>query len=374
MKKNIMLMIIGLIIMGSVYAQKHHPKNPELKKEMQSYVEKNIVPVLQKKQAEFDNKLNAEDRVFIRTERIEAKAKRERHRTERKAHREEFEKQNPELVEKRKAKKEEWKNMSQEERMALRKKKKEAFGKHRKPHNPEHHAERKAKKEEIKAFMTRNEDLVQATMEDLKPLYEKWTADQLEIIKKYHPEKAEHLAKKEGHLPTGLFGLNPKGRHGKTHKRGKEHRMQKGKKDANHEKSERSDRGRKGKKGMRKRHRLPVEFVLWDGSTPQEAQPRTNESNTSNNIKTNEIALGQNYPNPAKSITRIELDLPTQMANLDLTITDLQGKIVKRMNLSDLNAGSETIELNVSDLPNGQYFYSIEGKGIKTTKKMTVNH
>ena len=133
-------------------------------------------------------------------------------------------------------------------------------------------------------------------------------------------------------------------------------------------------RGRKGKRGHRKHNRLPVEFVLWDGSTPSEAKPRTNEPNISNNIKTDDITLGQNFPNPAVSITRIQLELPNAMTNLDLTVSDLNGKIVKRISLTDLNAGSETIELNVSDLPNGQYFYSIEGKGIKTTKKMTVNH
>ena len=62
------------------------------------------------------------------------------------------------------------------------------------------------------------------------------------------------------------------------------------------------------------------------------------------------------------------------MASLDLIVTDLQGKMVKQINLSDLNSGTEIIELNVSDLSNGQYFYSIEDKGIRTTKKMTVNH
>ena len=274
--------------------------------------------------------------------------------------------------EERKAKKEEWKNMSEEERQIKIKEKRELYGKHRKSHNPELHAERKAKRAQIKEFMSRNQDAVTATMKDLKSLYEKWTADQLEIIKKYHPEKAEHLAKREGHLPTGLFGLTPKKHHKKRH-RGKGDRMHKDGKNIEGKDVEKT-RERKGKRGHRKHNRLPVEFVLWDGSTPSEAKPRTNEPNISNNIKTDDITLGQNFPNPAVSITRIQLELPNAMANLDLTVSDLNGKIVKRISLTDLNAGSETIELNVSDLPNGQYFYSIEGKGIKTTKKMTVNH
>ena len=385
MNKNIILMIIGLIIIGTVYAQKPFSQNPELRNELQQYIEKNIVPVLQKKQAEFDAKLNAADQTFIKAERMEAKAKRAQHHAERKARHEEFKKQNPDFEEKRKAKreewknmteeerkakKEEWKNMSEEERQAKRKEQKEMHGKHRKSHSPELRAERKAKMVEVKAFMTRNQDLVKATMEDLKPLYQKWTTDQLAIIKKYHPEKAERLAAKEGHLPTGLFGLTPKRHHKRMHKG---HR---GEKDLQKEKREGAEKSKRhgGKKGMKGKRRLPVEFVLWDGSMPMEATPRTNEPNLSNNIKTSEFTLGQNFPNPAISVTQIQLDLPTEMANLDLTVTDIQGKIVKRISLTDLNAGNQMVELNVSGLPNGQYFYSIEGKDIKATKKMTVNH
>jgi len=392
MKKNIFFIAIGLALTCLAFSQrpKFQKGNPEFKKEMQNYIEQNIVPVLQKKQTEFDSKLSAEDRAFIQAKRTEAKEKREQHHAERKARHEEFKKQNPELLEKRKAireewknmteeekkaKKEEWKNMTDEERQAKIKEKKEIFGKHKRPHNPEQRAERKAMMMEMKEFMMRNQDLVKTTMEDLKPLYQKWTTDQVEIIKKYHPEKAEHLAKKEGHLPTGLFGLTPKRHQGKMHKRG----MRKGGKDFKREKREGARphrrKGHKGKRGFDGPKRLSVMFVLWDGSTPPEAAPRTNEPTLQeDNLKTSEIRLGQNFPNPAKSITRIQVDLPNNMANLDLTITDLNGKMVKQINLSDLNAGTETIELNVSDLPNGQYFYTIEGKGIKTTKKMTVNH
>ena len=66
MKKNIILIVFGLLITSLAFTQrpKHHdhPKsNPELKKEMQNYIEKNVVPVLQKKQAEFDSKLSKVD-------------------------------------------------------------------------------------------------------------------------------------------------------------------------------------------------------------------------------------------------------------------------------------------------------------------------
>ena len=401
MKKNILFIAIGLAMTCLAFVQ--HPKhqkqkNPEFKKEMQSYIEQNIVPVLQKKQAEFDAQLSANDKKFIQEKRNEAKAAREQRHAERKAKREEFEKENPELVEKRKAmkeewknmtdeekkaKKEEWKNMSDEERQAKIKEKKEIFGKHKKPHHsPEQRAAHKANRMEIREFMTRNQDLVKSTMTDLKPLYQKWTVDQIEIIKKYYPEKAEYLAKKEGHLPTGLFGLTPKKHHGKKHKRGKRKggiNLEKEKRSGiNLEKGKSSETRPHRKKGRRDfdgNRRLAVEFVLWDGSIPTKAESRSEEPMVQeDNIKLPEITLGQNFPNPAKSITRIQIDLPENMASLDLIVTDLQGKMVKQINLSDLNSGTEIIELNVSDLSNGQYFYSIEDKGIRTTKKMTVNH
>jgi hypothetical protein len=52
----------------------------------------------------------------------------------------------------------------------------------------------------------------------------------------------------------------------------------------------------------------------------------------------------------------------------------MNGKVVKRLSFSNLNAGKESIELNVNDLPNGQYFYTVEADRFKASKKMMVNH
>lgn len=55
--------------------KKHHQLNPELKKEMQSYIEKNVVPVLQTSQDEFDAGLSAEDLAFVQAKRAEVAKK-----------------------------------------------------------------------------------------------------------------------------------------------------------------------------------------------------------------------------------------------------------------------------------------------------------
>ena len=47
MKKNIVVLMLGLMVTTLAFSQrgekKHHQLNPELKKEMQSYIEKNVV-------------------------------------------------------------------------------------------------------------------------------------------------------------------------------------------------------------------------------------------------------------------------------------------------------------------------------------------
>ena len=86
------------------------------------------------------------------------------------------------------------------------------------------------------------------------------------------------------------------------------------------------------------------------------------------------VVLGQNYPNPATGMTRIEVEIPEGVKQMNLIVTDMNGKVTKQLNLTNLNSGKEAIELDVNDLPNGQYFYTVEGDGFKSSKKMTVNH
>ena len=165
MKKNILLLMLGLMITSLAFGQrgkkKHHQPNPELKKEMHSYIEKNVVPVLQKSQDEFDAQLSAEDLAFIQAKRAELAQKRAERKAEREANRP--------SKEERKAMKEKMKNMSEEERHAFRKEKMEkrkAMGVERKNKNL---------KAEMKGFMERNEELIKTTMVALKPNYKEWT-------------------------------------------------------------------------------------------------------------------------------------------------------------------------------------------------------
>lgn len=355
MKKNILILILGLVVTSLAFGQRQkqqhkHKPNPELKKEMETYIEQNVVPVLQKAQNEMDDQLSAEDLTFIQGKRKEMAALKTAKMAEREAKRDE-----------RKAMKEEYEKMTEEEKIAFKEEKRAE----RKAMHEKRKKEKGASnsKEEVKAFMERNQDLITNTMTALKPNYEKWTADQKAILAKYASEDASEKRKMKKHSKVGLFGLQPRGKRGRHHG----HRGAKGKGDKID-----LEKGERGKHMKKKGKRIAVEFVLWDGTSPA-AQQR--EGGLTNDIVPNsKIELGQNYPNPAEGITRIPVDIPENVNQLNLTVTDLNGKVVKRLNLTNLSPGSEMIELDVNDLPNGQYFYTIETNGVKESKKMTVNH
>ncbi|MFK8010254.1 MAG: T9SS type A sorting domain-containing protein [Saprospiraceae bacterium] len=356
MKKNIVVLMLGLMITTLAFSQhgkkKRHQSNPELKKEMQSYVEKNVVPVLQTAQDKFDAELSADDLAFVQAKRVEVAKKRAEKKANHEAHRAE-----------RKAMKEKVKNMTDEEREAFRKEKKEE---RKAKKGGEHRAEHKAMKAEMKEFMKRNKALIESTMTSLKPNYETWTTEQKAIFEKYKPADAPAMKEGKRKGRVGLFGLEM--RRGKHHGKGKhgKHRGDKMK----GEKGEKAGK-RKGRKGGK----LAVQFILWDGTAPTPPAERREDIGEKQMATPDaKISLGQNFPNPANGITRIEVEIPEGVNQLELTVTDMNGKVSKRLSLTNLNPGKESIELDVNDLPNGQYFYTVEADGFKASKKMTVNH
>lgn len=355
MKKNILVLMLGLMVTTLTFGQrgekKHHQPNPELKKEMHSYIEKNVAPVLQKYQDEFDTHLSAEDLVFVQKKRTEVAKKRAEKRANHEAHREE-----------RKAMKEKIKSMTDEERAAFRKEKMRK----RKAKQGEFKEEHKAMKAEMKEFMKRNEALIKSTMTSLKPNYKTWISEQKTILEKNKPADAPAMKEGKRKGKVGLFGLEMR--------RGKYHKMKKDGK--SRDDKMKGEKGKKAEKRKEKREsKLAVQFILWDGTAPMPPAGRREDVNQKQSVISDvNIVLGQNFPNPATGMTRIEVETPEGVNQLNLTVTDMNGKVVKRLNLTNLNPGKESIELDVNDLPNGQYFYSIEANGFKVSKKMTVNH
>jgi len=81
--------------------------------------------------------------------------------------------------------------------------------------------------------------------------------------------------------------------------------------------------------------------------------------------------LLQNAPNPFNRSTRISYTLPENYKQAALEITDMNGKLIKKVNLTSMRGAPVTIE--GGELPAGTYLYSLIVDGERTaTKKMVL--
>ena len=71
------------------------------------------------------------------------------------------------------------------------------------------------------------------------------------------------------------------------------------------------------------------------------------------------------YPNPASSVVYIESDMT---GAAEATIMDMAGRLVKRVNISDMQNAS----ISVEDLHQGLYFFMIQQDNIIIIRKITV--
>lgn len=61
-------------------------------------------------------------------------------------------------------------------------------------------------------------------------------------------------------------------------------------------------------------------------------------------------------PNPFGSTVQVTYEIIDELNKSQLYMTDISGKIVKNIKLNAENKGSQSIEINTSDLMNGIYF------------------
>ena len=88
-----------------------------------------------------------------------------------------------------------------------------------------------------------------------------------------------------------------------------------------------------------------------------------------------QFIVSQNYPNPGKSLTSIDIVMPAA-DKVEFKIYNLQGKVVQTVLNEYLNTGKHTIQLNLSLIPSGIYIYRvISSTGLyAATKKLIVVH
>lgn len=85
----------------------------------------------------------------------------------------------------------------------------------------------------------------------------------------------------------------------------------------------------------------------------------------------NQLVLGQNYPNPAKSSTKIQIGLPEQ-TQIQFNLFDIQGKHIQQIENTTYQAGIYEFPLEVSKLKRGVYIYELKTPKIRLRKKMIV--
>ncbi|MCU0346242.1 MAG: T9SS type A sorting domain-containing protein, partial [Saprospiraceae bacterium] len=91
-----------------------------------------------------------------------------------------------------------------------------------------------------------------------------------------------------------------------------------------------------------------------------------------NNLVSGAFDLYQNTPNPFASVTTIGFYLP-EATSATLTISDVQGKVVKVIKVQDAAKGYNTVKLNRSELgASGVLSYRLDTDSNSATRKMIL--
>ena len=85
-----------------------------------------------------------------------------------------------------------------------------------------------------------------------------------------------------------------------------------------------------------------------------------------------EIHLNQNYPNPFNPSTTIEYAVPVGISNLNLSLYDMHGRLVKTFLDGPHQAGYFSFTLTSNNLNSGIYIIKLLTENNIITKKITV--
>jgi hypothetical protein len=87
----------------------------------------------------------------------------------------------------------------------------------------------------------------------------------------------------------------------------------------------------------------------------------------------NNLALGQNYPNPVVSKTHIPYQLAVG-ADVVIEIRNMAGQLVERRDLGYQAPGDHLYSLSTANMASGTYTYSLNAGGVIKSQRMVVAH
>ena len=102
----------------------------------------------------------------------------------------------------------------------------------------------------------------------------------------------------------------------------------------------------------------PIGFLLWDPSQPFESVSEAAELKT--------------FPNPTKSISNLEFTLKTD-GPVTVKLINEQGVTMKTLVDERREAGTYTVQTDLSELKKGFYFYQIKTEAGLSTQKILVD-
>jgi hypothetical protein len=88
-------------------------------------------------------------------------------------------------------------------------------------------------------------------------------------------------------------------------------------------------------------------------------------------ISNNSISLFSCNPNPANASTKISYELKNS-EKTTIIITDMMGRTVKNINQGMQIKGNYSIEVDLSDLSSGTYFYTLKTNTAQATDKLII--
>lgn len=115
-------------------------------------------------------------------------------------------------------------------------------------------------------------------------------------------------------------------------------------------------------------------FKLVYGCYPNCSCDNDDQSNYKSNYQNiiiDKFELYQNYPNPFNPVTKISFNLPKDDF-INLSIYDLNGKLVNNVYSGYISAGLNTFEFDATDYPSGIYIYRLTTTYFDKSNKMVL--
>jgi hypothetical protein len=90
-----------------------------------------------------------------------------------------------------------------------------------------------------------------------------------------------------------------------------------------------------------------------------------------NEITNNSVTLFSCMPNPANTSTKISYELKNS-EKATIYITDIMGRTIKTLNQGMQTKGNYSVDVDLSDLTSGTYFYTLKTTSAQATDKLII--